>query len=242
MSRQFRAAGINVIGIDLQKTDIIANLATAAGRNLAVDAVLQHTGGVVDRLICCAGLGPQAEPPGLTAAVNYFGTVAMLDGLFNVLQRATRPSAVVVASNSAVLQPWNGQPLCDAYLDGDEARVQTLLAGVPAEQAGYVAYASSKYAVSVAVRQRTAVWGQAGIRLNALAPGAVQTPLLEAGLRDPRYADAIRNFGAPLGRRAEPDEIASVISFVSSEQASFIHGSVLFVDGGLDASVRPFKF
>ncbi|MFC3106608.1 SDR family oxidoreductase [Undibacterium arcticum] len=239
---QFVAAGMEVIGIDLKRADVRADLSTAAGLRSALDDVLQRTGGTIDRLICCAGLGPQAEPPGRTAAVNYFGAVALLDGLFDALKRGTNPAAVVVASSSAVLQSWADNPLRDAYLGGDEARVQALVATLPAEQAGYVAYASSKYAVSVAVRQRAAAWGNARVRLNVVAPGAVQTPLLEAGLSDPRYSEAIRNFVAPLGRRAEAHEIATLIGFVASEQAAFVHGSVLFIDGGLDASARPFDF
>ncbi|MGT2510878.1 SDR family oxidoreductase [Cupriavidus basilensis] len=240
--RQYRAAGFEVIGVDLQGVEIDADLSTKAGRQGAVDAVLRDTGGCLDRLVCCAGLGPQAEPASLIAAVNYFGATAMLDGLFPALQRGRQPAAVVVSSIAAVQQASAGTPLCDAYLSNDEERVQSALAALPQDQAGYAAYASSKHAVTLATRLRAATWGSAGVRLNAVAPGAVQTPLLEAGLTDPRYAEAIRNYVAPLGRRAQADEVAALISFVSGETAAFIHGSVLFIDGGMDAQVRPMNF
>ena len=110
------------------------------------------------------------------------------------------------------------------------------------DKGGQLAYAGSKNAVTVAVRQRATTWGQAGIRLNTVAPGAVETPLLQAGLHDARYAQAIKNFVAPLGRRADPSEIAAAVAFLLSPQASFIHGTQLFIDGGMDAMVRPTQF
>lgn len=240
--RQFAEAGMNVIGVDIARADVCADLSNAAGRAAALDAVLARSGGAIDTLVCCAGLGPQAEPATLVASVNYFGTLALLDGLFETLKRGSQPAAVAVSSNSAVLQPWAGHPLHEAFLEGDEARVHALVEACPADQAAYAAYASSKHALAVAVRRRAASWGRAGVRLNAVAPGAVQTPLLEAGLRDARYGEAIRQFVPPVGRRAEPGEIASLIHYVCGEQAGFIHGSVLFIDGGHDASVRPDAF
>ncbi|CAB3777791.1 3-alpha-hydroxysteroid dehydrogenase/carbonyl reductase [Paraburkholderia caffeinitolerans] len=240
--RQFADAGMNVIGVDIARADVCADLSNAAGRAAALDAVLARSGGAIDTLVCCAGLGPQAEPATLVASVNYFGSLALLDGLFEALKRGSQPAAVVVSSNSAVLQPWSGHPLHEAFLDGDEARVHALVEASPADQAGYLAYASSKHALAVAARRRADSWGSAGVRLNVVAPGAVQTPLLEAGLRDARYGEAIRQFVPPVGRRAEPGEIASLIHYVCGEQVGFMHGSVLFIDGGHDAKVRPDAF
>lgn len=240
--QQFIDAGMRVIGIDLKNSDVCADLSTDAGRRSAIESVHRLTGGTIDRLVCCAGLGPQVEPVARIAAVNYFGVIALLDGLFDMLKTGEQASAIVVSSSSATLQSWAGSPLRDAYLADDEAKVYQLLAGLPAEQAGYAAYASSKNAVAVAVRQRAVAWGAAQVRLNAIAPGAVQTPLLEAGLNDPRYGEAIRTFVAPIGGRAQPGEIAALVGFLAGNSTPFIHGSVLFVDGGIDAAARPFDF
>ncbi|MGY2487395.1 SDR family oxidoreductase [Cupriavidus sp. CP313] len=241
------ADGCRVIGIDLRDADILADLSSQQGRAAAIDAVLSRSGGRIDQLVCCAGLGPHVEPATLVASVNYFGVVALLDGLFEGLRQGSDPCAVVVSSNSATLQSWEGSPLRDAYLAGDESGVRAMVAAAAAaeatrDQAGYIAYASSKHAVAAAARQRAAAWGQAGVRLNVVAPGAVETPLLQAGLKDPRYGDAIRDFLPPLGRRAQPEEVAALIAFLCGPQAAYIHGNVVFIDGGLDAAQRPLNF
>ncbi|MFS8933248.1 3-alpha-hydroxysteroid dehydrogenase/carbonyl reductase (plasmid) [Cupriavidus taiwanensis] len=245
--RRMLADGCRVIGVDLRDADILADLSTEAGRAAAIDAVLSQSGGRIDQLVCCAGLGPHVDPATLVASVNYFGVVALLDGLFDALREGTQPCAVVVSSNSATLQSWDGSPLRDAYLANDEAGVLAMLAAAAQaeatrDQAGYIAYASSKHAVTAAARQRALAWGRAGVRLNVVAPGAVETPLLQAGLADPRYGDAIRDFVAPLGRRARPEEVAELIAFLCGPQAAYLHGSVLFIDGGLDAAQRPLRF
>ncbi|SOY95153.1 putative Short-chain dehydrogenase/reductase SDR [Cupriavidus taiwanensis] len=245
--RRMLADGCRVIGVDLREADILADLSTEAGRAAAIDAVLSQSGGRIDQLVCCAGLGPHVDPATLVASVNYFGVVALLDGLFDALREGTQPCAVVVSSNSATLQSWDGSPLRDAYLANAEAGVLAMLAAAAQaeatrDQAGYIAYASSKHAVTAAARQRALAWGRAGVRLNVVAPGAVETPLLQAGLADPRYGDAIRDFVAPLGRRARPEEVAELIAFLCGPQAAYLHGSVLFIDGGLDAAQRPLRF
>ena len=79
-------------------------------------------------------------------------------------------------------------------------------------------------------------WGQLGIRVNAVAPG-----LIDAGMSEPIYADPTtrraRESKVPLGRLGTSDDIASAVLFLASEQASYIHGQNLVVDGGVTGSV-----
>jgi NAD(P)-dependent dehydrogenase (short-subunit alcohol dehydrogenase family) len=231
-----------VIGVDLRRGEVTADLSTAEGRRQAAAELLALSGGCIDRLVCCAGLGPSA-PAEAVASVNYFGAVELLDALLPALRKGQAPSAVVVGSNEAALWNWDKDALPHAYLKDGEAAVHALLrAQRPADRASHVAYASSKHAVTVAVRSRAAAWGEAGVRLNVVAPGPVQTPLLRACEDDPRFGDAVKAFVPPLGRRAQPSEVAGVIEFLLGEQASYVHGAVFFVDGGIAAVQKPDRY
>jgi NAD(P)-dependent dehydrogenase (short-subunit alcohol dehydrogenase family) len=99
-----------------------------------------------------------------------------------------------------------------------------------------LAYGASKAALRRIVIQLAYELGPRGVRVNAVAPGAVRTPMTQAVWadedRERRWMDAI-----PLGRRAEPDEIASVIEFLASPGATYVSGAVILVDGGLSAGV-----
>ena len=81
VSAAMRAAGHQVIGIDRSNAEVIADLSTAQGRDAAIGQVLELSGGVLDGLICCAGVGVTAPNCGLVLAVNYFGVSQLLDGL-----------------------------------------------------------------------------------------------------------------------------------------------------------------
>ncbi|WP_020653304.1 SDR family oxidoreductase [Massilia niastensis] len=235
------AAGHTIIGIDRHGADIDADLSNPAGRAAAVAAVLERCGGVLDGLVLCAGLGAHVEPPSLVVSVNYFGVTELLDGLLPALQRGRDAAAVVVSSVASTQLPWARNPLAAALERGDEAGAGAIACQAGA-RGGHLAYAGSKNAVTVAVRRRAASWGAAGVRLNTVAPGAVATPLLRAGLDDPRFGQAIRDFVAPIARHARPEEIAAMILFLLGPDAGFIHGAQMVVDGGVDALTRPTEF
>jgi len=234
-----RAAGQRVIGIDRANAEIVADLSTPEGRTAAVAEVLERSGGVLDRLVCCAGVGVSAPSCGLIVAVNYFGASAIADGLVDALAKGDQPAAVIISSLVAARGGVDTLPMVEAMLAGDEARAVAL---ADAQNEPHMAYAGSKYAITCFVRRKAVEWAKRGVRLNALAPGAVDTPLHQAALDHPKYGEATRQFIAPLGRDSRPDEQAAVIAFLLSSEASFIHGSVMFADGGMDAMVRPQRF
>lgn len=240
-AQALKAAGHTVIGMDLRNADIIGDLSTASGRQAVIAQALARCGGKLDGLVLCAGLGAQVQPASLAVSVNYFGAVELLDGLLPVLQKGEQPSAVVISSVASAQLPWDKNPLAAALEAGDEAQAQAIVMGA-GPMGGNLAYAGSKNALTVAVRKRAVAWGQAGVRLNSVAPGATETPLLQAGLQDARYAEAIQKFIPPLGRRAEPAEIASVVAFLMSPAAGYVHGAQIVVDGGIDAASRPTQF
>lgn len=237
--RQLKRAGHRVIGIDRQNADIVADLSTASGRKAAVEAALAECGGVLDGLVCCAGLGPTAPSSSVIVGVNYFGMTELVDGLEGALSHGTKPSVVLIGSVASVHPGMDKLPMVASMLADNEAEA---LAQADAMAIPQAAYAGSKYAITVFARKKAVAFGPRGIRINVLAPGAVETPLLDASRADARYGEAVRKFVAPIGRNSMPDEIANVVIFLQSEQASFVHGTVVFVDGGMDAMSRSDRF
>jgi NAD(P)-dependent dehydrogenase (short-subunit alcohol dehydrogenase family) len=193
---------------------------------------------VLDGVVPCAGLGPVPDRPGSSiVSVNYFGTVELLDGLRPVLAAAATPSVVAISSNATTCAPGSHPDLVDLCLAGDEAAARAR-----ADELGSMhgVYPASKIAIARWVRRNavTEAWVGAGIRLNAVAPGMVETALIAEGRRDPTVGPLLDLFPIPLGRPGQPDEIAAIIAFLLGPDATFFCGSVLFVDGGTDALLR----
>ncbi|MFI5693840.1 SDR family NAD(P)-dependent oxidoreductase [Kribbella sp. NPDC051586] len=106
---------------------------------------------------------------------------------------------------------------------------------------GNAAYGSSKGGVSALVRSLAIDYARHGIRVNAVVPGAVDTPMLLTGLRADQQTAAheaiLRDASEqiPLGRLGRPEEIAAAVTWLLSDDASYVTGSHLVCDGGLMA-------
>jgi len=241
VAEQLRAQGHTVIGVDVKSADVVADLSTAQGRRTAIDGVLAACGGTLVGAVLAAGLGPApgAERPRLIVEVNYFGVVELLEGWRDALARTDRAKVVVFGSNATTTTPAVPGRAVRAMLAGDSAKAvkATRLFG---KNAPAMAYGASKIAVSRWLRRQavTERWAGAGIRLNAIAPGAILTPLLEKQLSTPDEAKAIRSFPVPIGGFGVPDQLAQWVVFMLSDAADFLCGSVVFVDGGSDAWFR----
>lgn len=136
--------------------------------------------------------------------VNYFGTFNAIHAWLPALRR-TRGCIINIASGAAFTA-----------------------------QAGVVGYSASKGAVRLLTQSMAADLGPDGIRVNAVAPGVIETPMTEATRNDP---ERLRRFLAriPLQRLGQPEEIAGPAVFLASDLASYVNGFTLVADGGKQA-------
>lgn len=96
-----------------------------------------------------------------------------------------------------------------------------------------IGYGSSKWAIIGMTKNVANEYGQFGIRANSVSPGWVNTDMFRASVEDYKnFSDSQVTLG-PLGRPAEPDEIANVVYFLSSDEASYVNGSNVLADGGM---------
>jgi NAD(P)-dependent dehydrogenase (short-subunit alcohol dehydrogenase family) len=221
------AEGAHVAVLDIRLETALATVARiteAGGRALgrevdvsradSVHAAVADVSATVGRpqvLVNCAGVGQfdlseavSIETWNRTIGVNLTGTFLMCQAVVPHLLEGGG-SIVNIASNSG-------------------------LQGIPYA----AAYAASKGGVILLTRSLASEYSGRGVRVNAVAPGGITTPLLE-NFTFPEGADRTR---MPRGSRvphAHPDEIASLVAYIASDEARFMIGSVVSMDGGLVA-------
>lgn len=98
--------------------------------------------------------------------------------------------------------------------------------------AGSAAYVPNKFAVVGITKMLATEFGRDGVRVNAVAPGLIWSPGTDERIRNNKWWHRMMVEGTPLGRVGQPEEIGEACAFLASENAGFIHGVVLPVDGG----------
>ncbi|QDH12897.1 SDR family oxidoreductase [Formicincola oecophyllae] len=97
---------------------------------------------------------------------------------------------------------------------------------------GFIGYSASKGAVGNIVRTLALEYADRGIRVNAVGPGAIITPINDAWIHDPKKSASVCSH-IPMGRAGTSEEIAGVIGFLAGKEADYITGQTIYVDGGL---------
>tara|TARA_R110001599_G_scaffold353817_1_gene598895 strand:- start:15788 stop:16552 length:765 start_codon:yes stop_codon:yes gene_type:complete len=235
LAGKLRERGHTVINVDIRDADIIADLSTVAGRQTAAAGIRELAPEGVDGMVPLAGV-PAGGPPGtLIISVNYFGTVELVENLRDLLAKK-RGSIVLLCSNSAPMSSPE-DPLLNSLLAGDEAEALR----VASENDNGLHYMAGKRALAYWMRRNTMAYAKEGIRMNAVAPGPVDTPMTKPLFDNPDMAEIMQHLldATPLARVGRAEEIADVICFLLGPEASYVCGSVLYIDGGYDANTRP---
>jgi NAD(P)-dependent dehydrogenase (short-subunit alcohol dehydrogenase family) len=247
-ARWLRERGGRVIGCDLRNADVNADLSTSEGRHALIEGVTKLSGGKIDAIAAVAGGGP----PQTSLQLNFFGTVATLEGLRPLMKSSAAPRAVAVSSIASFSPRDEG--LVETMLRMDEkaaidsawkfaSKIAPIDKMTPEQgmQVGLALYANAKYSLNCWCRRAAGSvdWAGAGITLNVIAPGFIDTPSAAYILSNPESRARMGQMVPLRGAYpARPDEMAAIIAWCLSGENSLMTGQILFVDGGVECTQR----
>jgi glucose 1-dehydrogenase len=228
IAERFGAEGaavvINYVAYDDEAQELAQRLSSNGGRALALKAditdetqvnqmVERARGefGTVDVLVNNAGI--ERSAPILEKPISDWDKIigVNLRGAFMCLQAC-------------------GRVMRDAGRGGSIVNISSVHEDVPFP--GFAAYCASKGGMRMLMRDAALELAEYGIRVNNVAPGAIETPINKATLADPEKVKALNSI-IPLGHPGQPDDVAQVALFLASDRARYVTGSTYYVDGGM---------
>jgi NAD(P)-dependent dehydrogenase (short-subunit alcohol dehydrogenase family) len=180
-------------------------------------------------LVHAAGISPTMADARRILEVNLLGTVNLLDAFEPLVESGS--AAVCFSSSSAYqfalgpidpeMQALVSNPRADGWLDDVASRI---------DDSG-MAYGWSKRGVQAVVADAAVRWGRKGARVNSVSPGLIETPMGKQEFAQQPIMQTMLD-ATPLGRLGQADELAAVVAFLLSDEASFVSGIDILADGG----------
>jgi glucose 1-dehydrogenase len=222
--------GINYHGSRQSAEEIAARIKAAGGRAITLEADVANesqvramfaqvigTFGRLDILVANAGL--QRDAPFAEMTLEQWRTVieVNLTGQFLCAREAVRQFLAQQASPHSAAR---GKIIC----------MSSVHEVIP--WAGHINYATSKGGIMLMMKSLAQEVAEQKIRVNGIAPGAIKTNINKSVWSDPVQAEALLKL-IPYGRIGEPDDVAKAVVWLASDEADYVTGTTLFVDGGM---------
>lgn len=237
-----RSHGHEAISIATKKADINADLGTIDGRETIIRELHERFPRGIDGLICNHGIpGIPRFKSSYVLSVNYFGAITVIEGLYDLLKMKNGGCVVTVSGSIATAKP--GKYFVDELLNncGDEERIGRLVDTFPLGEDGIIMYLSSKLALAKWVRRVSISWAAHGININAVAPGAVDTAMMQDTSAPADYYYPMPML-FPQNKDMDPFVVAQTLVYLVMPEAKGISGEVIFCDAGASAVFDTDKY